>query len=98
MGYQHRERKRRGRLAQTSSRREQRSRYADRHYLTIASRAACCNRCGGSLRDGAECVYRHTPKQILCVTCADVERISYRPSMRWERRRKSDGLRPQTRG
>ena len=45
-----------------------------------------CNECGGSLRDGAECVYRHTPRQILCVTCADLARITYRPSMRWERR------------
>jgi hypothetical protein len=88
MGYQHRERKRRARLAQSSSRKEQRSKYADRHYLTIVSRAGCCNRCGGSLRDGTECVYRHTPRQILCVPCADLERISYRPSMRWERHRK----------
>jgi hypothetical protein len=86
MGYQHRERKRRARLAQASSRQEQRSKYPDRHYLTIVSRAACCNRWGGSLRDGAECVYRHTPKQIICVACADSQEIYYRPSMRWERR------------
>ena len=86
MGYKQRERKRRERIAQASGRREQRSKYVDRYYLTIVSRAACCNRCGGSLRAGAECVYRHTPREVLCVVCADSEEIPYRPSMRWERR------------
>jgi hypothetical protein len=85
VSYQSREKGRRARIAQASSRREQQAKYADRHYLTIVSRAACCNRCGGSLRDGAECVFRYTPKQILCVSCADEEQIHYRPSMRWER-------------
>ncbi len=88
MSFKSREKKRRARLAQASSQREQRSKYAGRHYLTIVLRAACCNKCGGSLREDAECVYRHTPKQILCVTCADLERISYRPSLRWEKARR----------
>jgi hypothetical protein len=89
MSFKSREKKRRGRLARSGSRREQRSKYADRHYLTIVSRAACCNRCGGSLRDGAECVYRHKPREILCVFCADSEKIYHRPSLRWERQRRS---------
>ena len=86
MSFKSRERKRRERIAQTSGSREQRSKYADRHYLTIVNRPASCNRCGGSLRHGAECVYCHTPKQILCVSCADRLGIHYRPSLRWERR------------
>jgi hypothetical protein len=98
MGYQHRERKRRARLAQSGSRRQQRSKYADRHYLTIVSRPACCNRCGGSLREGAECVYRYTPREIVCVTCADLERISYRPSLRWERAQPKKGGRRSSAG
>lgn len=85
MSYKSREKKRRARIAQASGRREQRAKFADRHYLTIVSRSACCNKCGGSLREGAECVYRHTPREILCVQCADLEQIYYRPSMRWER-------------
>jgi hypothetical protein len=97
MSFKSREKKRRTRIAQSGSRRGQRSRYADRHYLTIVSRAACCNRCGDRLRDGAECVYRHTPKQLLCLNCANREQIRYRPSMRWERQ-KSDRSRPQNRG
>jgi hypothetical protein len=86
MSFKSREKKRQARIAQANGQREQRSKYADRHYLTIVSRSACCNKCGGSLREGAECVYQHTARTILCVVCADLERISYRPSMRWERR------------
>ena len=85
MGYKSREKKRQARIAQASGQREQRSKYVDRYYLTIVSRAACCNRCGGALHAGAECVYRHTPREILCLDCADRMQISYRPSMRWER-------------
>jgi hypothetical protein len=96
MSYKSRERKRRARLAQTSGRQKQRAEYADRHYLTIVTRPACCNRCGGSLRRDAECVFRYRPKLILCVNCADREGIRYRPSLRWERQ-KSDGRSPQTR-
>ena len=40
MGFKSRDKKRRARLAQSSSRREQRSKYADRHYLTIVSAPA----------------------------------------------------------
>jgi hypothetical protein len=79
MSYKSREKKRRARIAQLSGRREQRAKFADRHYLTIVSRRACCNRCGGSLREGAECVYRHTPREILCVLCADDKRSTIGP-------------------
>jgi hypothetical protein len=58
-----------------------------RHFLTPVSRNCCCNRCGTSLRDGRDdCVYRHTPREILCLNCANLERIPYRPSSKWERR------------
>ena len=97
MSYRSRAKKRRARLGQETSRREQRSKYADRHYLTIVKRACCCNRCGERLGEGAESVYRHTPKQIICLNCATVLGIKYRPSLRWERQ-KSDRSRPQTHG
>jgi hypothetical protein len=42
MSFKSREKKRQARLAQSNGRREQRASYADRHYLTIVSRAACC--------------------------------------------------------
>jgi hypothetical protein len=44
MSLKSREKKRQARLAQSNGRREQRASYTDRHYLTIVSRAACCNR------------------------------------------------------
>jgi hypothetical protein len=36
-------------------------------------------------------VYRHVPREILCVLCADGRDIRWRPSLRWEesRRRRS---------
>jgi hypothetical protein len=33
-------------------------------------------------------VYRREPGTILCVACADRDRVPYRPSLRWERERK----------
>ena len=72
MSFKSREKKRRAKAAQSSSQREQRSRYAERHYLTIVSRAACCNHGGERLRKGDDCVYRFEPKEILCLNCATV--------------------------
>ena len=56
-----------------------------RHFLTPVQRSCCCNRCGISLRVGRDdCVYRHTPREILCIDCANVEQIPYRSSSKWE--------------
>ena len=85
MGFRSREKKRRARLAQTSSRREQRSKYAERHYLTIVSRACCCNHGGERLREGDECVFRFEPTEILCQNCATMLGVKYRPSLHWEK-------------
>jgi hypothetical protein len=37
---------------------------------------------------GAEIVYRHEPREVRCVRCAerDPESKGYRPSIRWERK------------
>ena len=83
MSFKTREKKRRQLLAIANSRAK-----ADRHYLTPVTRHACCNRCGASLRAGRDdCVYRHTPREILCLGCATSERIDYRLSRKWDRRR-----------
>jgi hypothetical protein len=86
VSYKSREKKRRAKAAMNDAVAKQRKVYADRHYLTPVKRNCCCNRCGTSLRVGHECVYRHTPREILCLDCANRERVRYRPSMRWERR------------
>ena len=100
MSYKTREQKRRRKIAITNARAQQRKQHPDRHYLTIVSRPACCNSCGGSLRKGRECVYRYEPREILCKGCADARGLRYRPSRSWERRnrkRKQGQLVPATR-
>ena len=71
---------------------------AYRDYLTIVSRSACCNDCGGTLRTGGECVFRFEPKEILCIVCADLRNLKYRPSLRWEKaaRKRAKGLERRT--
>jgi hypothetical protein len=81
MSFKSREKKRARKLAMANARGR-----ADRHYLTPVSRHACCNRCGASLRAGRDdCVYRHTPREILCLGCATAEKVDYRLSRKWER-------------
>ena len=66
MSFKSREKKRQTKLAINRSRTQHQEKMAGRHYLTIVSRHCSCNACGGSLREGGECVYRHTPREILC--------------------------------
>ena len=75
-------------MAIGNARAQQRKQYAGRHYLTIVSRSACCNDCGGSLRQGRECVYRYEPREILCKECAASRKIRYRLARRWEKHAK----------
>jgi hypothetical protein len=82
MSFKSREKKRRAKIAQG---RDKRAPQADRRYITIVSRPACCNKCGAALRKGADCVYRYEPREILCVNCATLQKIRYRTSLRWER-------------
>jgi hypothetical protein len=44
---------------------------ASEHYLTLVGRKCACNACGGILDVGSECVYRHTPREILCPRCGE---------------------------
>ena len=85
MSFKSREKKRRYKAATKRDRKVQRNSYPDRHYLTIVSRAGCCNDCGAPLRPGKECVYRREPREILCKNCADLRKIRYRPSRRREK-------------
>jgi hypothetical protein len=85
MSFKSREKKRRARIAISKSRIEHREAIAGRYYLTIVSRTCSCNRCGDRLREGRECVYRHTPREILCLGCANLGKIRYRTSVKWER-------------
>jgi hypothetical protein len=91
MSYRSRERKRRERIAQrraqSNARRSGSS--ADRHWLTIVAQKTCCARCGYVLKPGREMVYRHRPREALCVSCADRQQLPYLPALRWERERRA---------
>jgi hypothetical protein len=68
---------------------------AGRWYLTIVKRKTCCANpaCGGILEIGREMVYRHTPREALCKSCADERGIKPRVSTSWEKaqpKRKAD--------
>jgi hypothetical protein len=90
MGFKQRERKRKRRAAQAAAQRQSRraSSAAAKHSLTVVTQTTCCARCGLVLRVGCELVYRHRPGEALCLPCADRAGVSYRPSLRWDERRR----------
>jgi hypothetical protein len=56
-----------------------------RHFLTIAKCKAKCERCPHRALAGDEFVYRHEPRQVLCVDCANLAGVKWRTSWRWEK-------------
>ncbi len=84
MSFRSREKKRKAKAARTKARP-----HPACYYLTIVSRTCSCNKCGGRLSEGSECVYRHAPKWILHVSCARGLGLKLRPSRKWERRRQA---------
>jgi hypothetical protein len=91
MGYRQREKRRRKKKAATAAQERSRETGSAQRtwWLTFATRPASCNRCGGKLRQDREIVYRHVPCEVLCVSCARAASLSFRPSLRWERRRRA---------
>jgi hypothetical protein len=92
MGYRARERKRKKNTAQQSAQTESRrsGSAAERWWLTYVRMDCCCARCASILRRGREMVYRHMPRETLCVRCADRERVPYGLSLRAERERRRE--------
>lgn len=89
MGFKQRERKRRQRKARILAKNVAKASHkmggnSGRWWLTPVEQTTCCARHGGVLRPGKDMVYRHTPREALCLACADREGIAYRPSRRWE--------------
>ncbi len=94
MGFKQRERVRKRRAASDAAQVEARASgsAAGRWWLTVAVRDGCCARCAGVIRAGRECVYRHRPGELLCVSCAQNDpNVRWRPSLRWERERGRHG-------
>ncbi len=63
---------------------------ATAYYLTLVRRPSRCEGCGRSLTRGQECVYRHSPQEILCPACSEARRLEPKPSRKWEQRRKEE--------
>lgn len=91
MGYRSRQKKRMKKTAMARAKREARNSTGTvtkpRYWLTFVTADTCCARCAGVLRVGREMVYCHSPREAVCVLCADGAHISYRPSMAWEHAR-----------
>jgi hypothetical protein len=88
MAFKQREKKRRKKAAMLAAQKSARSSGKSQGWwLTLVSRDTCCARCGSILRKGREMVYRAEPREARCKLCAD--RLSYRPSVRWERERRA---------
>ena len=85
MSYRSREKKRIRKAAISNVRAKHGETMRSRHYLTIVTRSCCCNDCGKPLRRGAESVYRYEPREIVCLTCAELRGLDYRLSQSWER-------------
>lgn len=88
MGFKARERKRKKRAATNAAQAAARASgsSAGKWWLTIATRDGCCARCAGIQRVGHEIVYRHCPREVLCLLCAESDlTVKPRPSLRWER-------------
>jgi hypothetical protein len=63
---------------------------AKRWFLMLAKKPGKFSCCGDPFERGAEIVYRHEPREVRCVSCAerDPESRGYRPSIRWERKQR----------
>ena len=92
MAFKQREKRRRIRMAQAAQGRAQRAQRQEGKssawWLTIVSGDICCAACSGVLRVGRPMVYRASPREALCVPCADGKALSYRPSTRWAQQRR----------
>ena len=53
------------------SKRRHSSETARRWFLTISRKAGACDVCGDKLAAGADVVYRHEPREVRCLRCAE---------------------------
>lgn len=86
MSFQSREKKRRAHAAISSAQSNRNAQTEMRWFLTVATRDCCCACCGSVIRRDRDVVFRFRPKECRCVSCADRDEISYRPSIRWEKK------------
>jgi hypothetical protein len=89
VSYRSREKKRRRKAAITKTKREHSATMGTRYYLTLVKQPCRCKACDHKLARGDEMVYRRDGQVTLCLPCADRDPlVDYRPSMRWEERKR----------
>lgn len=85
VSYESRKKKRAYKRAEARSRRSPET--ARRWFLTVAKKPGRFACCGRRFDRGAEVVYRHEPREVRCMRCADRDPdVRYQASMRWERK------------
>jgi hypothetical protein len=89
MGYKSRAKKRAAKNRAIGAAKKQHSdKIAGRWYFTIVKHKTCCAKCAGILNVGGEMVYRHTPREARCKSCAEFDpNLKPRPSIAWEKSR-----------
>lgn len=93
MSFKSREKRRRrkleSKLASAKARTNRTEETARRWFLTLARKPGKFSCCGDRFERGAEIVYRHEPREVRCVRCAErrADSKGARPSLRWERAR-----------
>jgi hypothetical protein len=90
MSYESRQKKRRHKRIEAKARQRPSPESARRWFLTLAKKPGRFTCCGVGFDRGAEIAYRHEPREVRCVSCAesDPESKGYRPSIRWERKQR----------
>jgi hypothetical protein len=90
VSFKSREKKRRYKRAVERSKRIRSEETAGRWFLTLARKNCVCACCPSRIGAGGEIVYRHKPREVRCVRCAErlEDSRGFRPSMRWEKARR----------
>jgi hypothetical protein len=91
MSYESRQKKRRHKRVEAKAMQRRSPESARRWFLTLAKKSGRFACCGRRFERGGEIVYRHEPREVRCVRCADrlEDSRGYRPSIRWERARRA---------
>jgi hypothetical protein len=87
MSYESRVKKRRYKRIEAKAKQRRTPESSRRWFLTLAKKPGRFGCCGDSFERGAEIVYRHEPRTVRCVRCADglEDSKGATPSLRWER-------------
>ena len=90
MSFQSRQKKRMYKRIEGKAKKRRTADTARRWFLTLAKKPGRFSCCGKQFGRDAEIVYRHEPREMRCVRCAErlEDSKGFRPSLRWDRARR----------